>query len=113
MTIEILTLIIRLAIAVMTGFCVPAFKSWLETKTENEKLEQLRAAVETAVYAAEQMYGAVDKADPDGDLRYTFAYNTINRVAMRLGFALSSDEIKELIEAAVQELNFYTRHGEG
>ena len=35
MKLEIITLIIRLAIAVMTGLCIPAFKHWLDVKAEN------------------------------------------------------------------------------
>ena len=42
MKVEIITLIIRLAIAIMTGICIPAFKHWLDTKTENEKFAQIR-----------------------------------------------------------------------
>ena len=52
MKLEIATLIIRLAIAIMTGICIPAFKHWLDVKAENEKFAQIRQTAETAVYAA-------------------------------------------------------------
>ena len=105
MKIEIITLIVRLAIAIMTGICIPLFRSWLKTKIENEKLDQLRKAAETAVYAAEQL---MRKTDPDGEERRKYAHSAVSRVAIKLGLALTDKEIDELIQAAVKELNFYT-----
>lgn len=105
MKLEIATLIIRLAIAVMTGICIPAFRAWLKAKIENEKYEQIRHTAETAVYAAEQL---LKKTDPDGEERRKYAHRLISMTAMRLGVALTDDEIDSLIQAAVKELNFFT-----
>ena len=105
MKIEIITLIIRLAIAVMTGICIPAFKRWLDVKAENEKLQQIRQTAETAVYAAEQL---LKKTDPDGEERRKYAHKLIAATAMRLGIALTDNEIDSMIQAAVKELNFFT-----
>lgn len=105
MKIEIITLIIRLAIAVMTGICIPAFKHWLDVKAENEKLQQIRQTAETAVYAAEQL---MKKTDPTGEERRKYAHRLISMTANRLGVALTDGEIDSMIQAAVKELNFFT-----
>ena len=105
MRIEIITLIIRLAIAVMTGICIPAFKHWLDVKAENEKYAQIRQTAETAVYAAEQL---MRKTDPDGEERRKYAHRLISDTATRLGIALTDNEIDSMIQAAVKELNFFT-----
>lgn len=105
MKIEIITLIIRVAIAVMTGICIPAFKHWLDVKAENEKFAQIRQTAETAVYAAEQL---LKKTDPDGEERRKYAHKLIAATAMRLGIALTDNEIDSMIQAAVRELNFFT-----
>ena len=105
MKLEIITLIIRLAIAIMTGICIPAFKHWLDVKAENEKFAQIRQTAETAVYAAEQL---LKKTDPDGEERRKYAHRLIAMAAMRLGVALTDNEIDSMIQAAVKELNFFT-----
>ena len=105
MKLEIITLIIRLAIAIMTGICIPAFRAWLKAKTENEKYEQIRQTAETAVYAAEQL---MRKTDPDGEERRKYAHKLIAATAMRLGVALTDKEIDSMVQAAVKELNFFT-----
>lgn len=99
---EIITLLLRLAIVIITGVIVPAVKKWIDSKTENEKLVQLRQAAETAVYAAEQLYHA---ADPDGEIRRRYAHKIVSVTSLRLGFALSEGEIDSLVQAAVQEIN--------
>lgn len=105
MKLEIITLIIRLAIAFMTGICIPAFKHWLDIKAENEKFAQIRQTAETAVYAAEQL---MRKTDPTGEERKKYAHELIAATAMRLGIALTDNEIDSMIQAAVKELNFFT-----
>ena len=105
MKLEIITLIMRLAIAVMTGICIPAFKHWLDIKAENEKIAQIRQTAETAVYAAEQL---MKKTDPTGEERRKYAHRLISMTANRLGVALTDGEIDSLIQAAVKELNFFT-----
>lgn len=105
MKLEIITLIIRLAIAIMTGICIPAFKRWLDVNAENEKFAQIRQTAETAVYAAEQL---MRKTDPDGEERRKYAHRLISDTATRLGIALTDNEIDSMIQAAVKELNFFT-----
>lgn len=106
MTVEIATLLLRLAIVLITGFLAPAFKKWVDQKTQNEKYIQLREAAETAVYAAEQM---AKKVDPDGTERKRIAKHAISRAALRLGLALPDTEIEEILEAAVKELNLVSQ----
>ena len=105
MTIEILTLIIRLAIVIITGLLVPALRAWIHAKTDNEKLNQLKAAAETAVYAAEQMHKKIADNEEYQEARRKFAKGAISRAAHKLGLVLTDAEINELMEAAVQELN--------
>lgn len=104
MTTEIITLLLRLAIAVMVGIVVPAFTKWLDAKTENEQLAKVKEVAKTAVYAAEQIYKGVD---PDGEIRRKYAREAIVRVAKSTGMALTEREIDEIIQAAVKELNFF------
>lgn len=105
MTMEILTLGVRLAIVIITGLLVPALKAWINAKTDNEKLNQLKAAAETAVYAAEQMHQKVADNEVYQEERRRFARAAISRAAHRLGLVLTDAEVNELMEAAVQELN--------
>ena len=110
MTVEIITLILRLAIVVMGGFVVPAFRKWIQTKTENENMNRLKAAAETAVYAAEQMHKATGDVEEYRELRRKFAHDAISRTAHKIGIVLTEAEINALMEAAVQELNL-VKHG--
>ena len=48
------------------------------------------------------------KTDPTGEDRRKYAHRLINMTAMRLGIALTDDEIDSMIQAAVKELNFFT-----
>ena len=102
MGLRIIELLVRLAILIMAGIIVPAFKRWLDTKAENEKFERIRQVAETAVYAAEQL---MHNVDPDGTERYNFVVSAILATKDKIGINLTDDEIKTIIEAAVQELN--------
>ena len=102
MTVEIFTILLRLAIVLITGFLAPAFKKWIDQKTENEKFSQLADIAETVVAAAEQLYHATD---PDGEVRRQYAHHLIAVAAGRLGLALTDKEIDSMLQAAVQELN--------
>ena len=107
MLLEIITLGTRLAIAVVCCIVAPVVKHWIETQTQNEKFERVKQAAETAVYAAEQL---MQKADPTGKERYNFAVSAILAASDKAGIKLTDDEIKSIIEAAVQELNI-VKHG--
>ena len=99
---EIITLCVRLAIAIMCGIILPVVRHWIEMQTMNAKYERIRQAAETAVYAAEQM---LRKADPDGTQRYNFAVSAIIMASEKVGIKLTEKEIESIIEAAVKELN--------
>lgn len=108
MAVEIITLSLRLAIVVICGVVAPAFKVWLEAKAKNEAEARIKETARTAVYAAEQIYNTSKKVDPDGTLRKKFVKEAIKRVAYETKTALTDREIVEIMEAAVQELNFVT-----
>lgn len=105
MYLELLTLALRLAIAILCGCVVPAVRAWIDAKTSGEKYAQLKAAAETAVYAAEQIHSKLEEDESYQDARRKFAHKAISRAASRLGLALTEQEVNELLEAAVQELN--------
>lgn len=108
MAVEVITLLLRLAIVLLCGFVAPAFKAWLEAKARSEAEAKIKETARTAVFAAEQIYNTAKKADPDGTLRRRFVKDAIKRVAYETKVALTDREISEIMEAAVQELNFAT-----
>lgn len=108
MAVEIITLLLRLAIVVICGVVAPAFKAWVEAKAKTEAEARIKETARTAVYAAEQIYNTAKKADPDGNLRRQFVKKAIMRAAYETKTALTEREISEIMEAAVQELNFAT-----
>lgn len=105
MALEIIELLIRLAVLVMAGIVIPAFKRWLNKKSESEDLEKVRAWTYAAVYAAEQLYNKAEKIDPDGTIRKKYARNAVVKICLTSGIAVSEKEIDVLIEAAVNTLN--------
>lgn len=107
---ELAELVIRAVVLVLAGIIIPAVKEWVDTKTENAKMEQVREAARIAVYAAEQLYNTAKKADPDGSERRKLVRTAINRAAIKVGIALSNEEIDHMMEAAVKELNIIA-HG--
>lgn len=108
MALEIITLLLRLAIVVICGVVAPAVKAWLEEKAKSEAEARIKETARTAVFAAEQIYNTAKKADPDGTLRRRFVKDAIKRVAYETRVTLTDKEISEIMEAAVQELNFAT-----
>lgn len=105
MALEIVELLIRLAVLVMAGIVIPAFRNWLEEKTENEKLTKIRTWVYEAVDAAEQIYNHAEKLDPDGSIRKKYVRNTVMKICLNSGIAITEKELDTLIEAAVGTLN--------
>lgn len=103
--IEIITLLVRIAILVITGIIIPALKKWIDAKSENEAIATIKEWSYTVVWAAEQLHKKVEHDDPDGTLRRKYAYEAIDRMAFKLGIALTSDEIYAMIESAVYGLN--------
>ena len=110
MKLEIITLLLRLAIVVITCVIAPTVKHWLETSTENAKMESIREAAWSAVYAAEQLYNTMERTDPSGEIRRKYAARAVSIAAARAGIALTDSDIDNIIQAAVQELNL-VKHG--
>lgn len=110
MTVEIITLLLRLAIVIVTCIIAPAVKHWIEAKTDTAKMDEIRKVAETAVYAAEQIYNTAEKADPDGEIRRKYVYKAVSWAAQQAGICLNDREIDTIIQAAVQEINLL-KHG--
>ena len=110
MKLEIITLLLRLAIVVITCVIAPTVKHWMETSTENAKMESIREAAWSAVYAAEQLYNTMERADPSGEIRRKYAARAVSIAAARAGIALTDSDIDNIVQAAVQELNL-VKHG--
>ena len=111
MKLEIITLLLRLAIVVITCVIAPTVKHWLETSTENTKMESIREAAWSAVYAAEQLYNTMKHADPSGEIRRKYAARAVSIAAARAGIALTDSDIDNIVQAAVQELNLVKHSG--
>ena len=105
MYLKIFELLLRLAVLIMAGFVVPAFRSWLKKKSENEDMEKIRGWVYAAVYAAEQIYNHAEKLDPEGKIRKTYARNMVTKILLNHGITITERELDVLIEAAVNTLN--------
>ena len=58
-----LTPIINAIIALLASIVTIKVIPWIKAKTTNEQQAMLRAAVKTAVFAAEQLYGAGNGGD--------------------------------------------------
>ena len=101
MTNEIITLAIRLIIAVcgilITNIIIP----WVKSKIGTERLENLLAYVDLAVKAAEQTFGA-----NMGPEKKTAAKEYIIKKAAYLGVILTGDDVDKMIEAAVLEMKY-------
>ena len=90
---EIVTLVMRLAVVLITTFLVP----WIKKRVDAEKLLEVRKWTMIAVEAAEMIYNGMDM----GETKKAFVEEFLNRK----GFNLSTDEVDKLIEAAVLEMN--------
>ena len=105
MKLEIIELLIKLAMLVLAGIVIPAFKKWLNARIETETLEKIRGWVYAAVSAAEQIYNHAEKLDPDGSKRKKFVHNSVMKICLNNGITISDRELDILIEAAVNTLN--------
>lgn len=77
-----LTPIINAIIALLASIITIKVIPWIKAKTTNEQQAMLRAAVKTAVFAAEQIYGAGnggDKLEYAREMLESMGY-TVNRV---------------------------------
>lgn len=84
---QIVVALIGLLSALITYRLIP----WLKANTTEKQRVLIKAAIQTAVYAAEQMYGA-----GEGDKKFDYAINWLREQ----GYDVSKAEI----EAAVYEL---------
>ena len=84
---QIVVALIGLLSALITYRLIP----WLKANTTEKQRVLIKAAVQTAVYAAEQMYGA-----GEGDKKFEYAINWLREQ----GYDVSKADI----EAAVYEL---------
>jgi len=105
MKMELLTLLLRLGILVISGFLAPAFKRWLDSRAQDARVERIKGFARQAVKAAEQMQKQIGVEDPTGSSRKKRAIKFLVEACRRIGIKLSTDEITELVEAAVYELN--------
>lgn len=105
MRMEILELLIRLAVLVMAGIVIPAFRRWLNARTDNERLNKIRSWVYDAVYAAEQIYNHTEKLDPDGSKRKKYVHNAVMKICLNNKILITDRELDILIEAAVNTIN--------
>jgi len=105
MKIEIIKILIQVAILFITGIVIPALKKWIDAKSENEAIATVKGWAYTVVWAAEQIHNKAKHDDPTGAIRRKYAHEAIERMALKLGLALSEKEIDAMIECAVHELN--------
>ena len=95
---QIALALIALLSAVITGYVIPLLKS--KVNAENGKLTEsqanlLKAAIRTAVYAAEQIY----KSD-EGQKKKNYVYSILEQQ----GYRTDTVAIDAAIEAAVKEM---------
>lgn len=83
--------IISLLCALITNRLIP----WIKAKTTNEQQARLHAAINTVVYAAEQIYGA-----EKGNEKLAYAKSRL----AEMGFNINSAEVITGIEAAVKAM---------
>lgn len=105
MKMEILELLIRLAVLVMAGIVIPAFRKWLNARTDNEQLNKIRSWVYDAVYAAEQIYNHAEKLDPDGSKRKKYVHSAVMKICLNNKILITDRELDIMIEAAVNTIN--------
>lgn len=90
-----LTPLFRALIALLAAIVTKRLIPWIKEKTTNEQQTRLRAAINTAVYAAEQIYGA-----GHGPEKLSWAKSKL----ADMGFNIDSTEVLTGIEAAVKAM---------
>ena len=93
---QIIMAVITLLFGLLMRYVIPNIKSKLDT----DKMELLRVAVKTAVYAAEQLYGS-----KQGQQKLKYVIDLL----YQQGYIVDKDQIEDttraMIEAMVKELN--------
>lgn len=105
MKMALLELLTRIAVVVIIGIILPEIRRLLAVQTQNAKYKQIQEWALQAVKAAEQIHNKAKKNDPTGEIRREYARKAILRICYRLGVALTDEDIRALIEAAVNEVN--------
>ena len=113
MRVEVITLIIRAGILIITGFVAPAFKAWLQQRAEDSKLERIKEWGRMAVSTAEQAYKDYAKTDPHGTERKHLAKRILAGALERAHITLSDSELNAVIESAVADFNIDKKYLEG
>lgn len=91
-----LTPIVQAIIALLAALVTHKLIPWINSKTTEKQRENLEAAARTAVFAAEQIYGA-----GGGEKKLEYAIDKLRES----GFDLDKDALRAAIEAAVYGMN--------
>nr|DAG01699.1 MAG TPA: holin [Siphoviridae sp. ctSMg55] len=89
---QIIQAVIALISALISAFLIP----WIKQNVDAGKLEKVRAYVEIAVKAAEQLYAVTD-----GEKKKAYVLNYLTEK----GILFDSETVDKLIEAAVLQLH--------
>ena len=96
---EIITSVIALLMAILTGIVIPVVKS----KLSDDKYNTIKNIVTTGVYFVEQISkNDIFKAED----KFNGAYNYIVDQLQSKGINFDANEVRTLIEAEVGKLNF-------
>lgn len=91
---QIILALISLIGAILTAVVIP----YIRSKTTKQQRENIYTIIQSAVWAADQMFKA---SDPSGGIRNTWVMNTLKEMNLEI----SRKDLVRLVEEAVQELN--------
>ena len=91
---QIILAIIGLIGAVLTTVIVP----YIRAKTTKQQRENIYTVIQSAVWAADQMFKA---SDPTGGARNKWVMQQLKNI----GLDVSEEDVVRMVEEAVQELN--------
>ena len=91
---QIILALIGLIGAILTAVVIP----YIRSKTTKQQRENIYTIIQSAVWAADQMFKA---SDPSGGIRNTWVMNTLKEMNLEI----SRKDLVRLVEEAVQELN--------
>ena len=91
---QIILALISLTGAILTAVVIP----YIRSKTTKQQRENIYTIIQSAVWAADQMFKA---SDPSGGIRNTWVMNTLKE----MNLDISRKDLVRLVEEAVQELN--------
>lgn len=101
---ELVMNIIRLVIMILCGVITTFIVPYIKSKIGTEKLTQIMSWVDIFVRAAEQIVEGSGK----GEEKLTLVTTWVKEKAATLGVTLTDDDIRVLIEDAVNVLNTST-----